>query len=141
MSASPAIAVGATIEPLSVGPISPAQIAAFADRSGDNNPIHVDEAAARRAGLAASPVPGMQIVAWLHAAAARFDRAIDVTGLSTRFLAPVAAGETIIISGRIVQVDTAGGRAVMRLFVKTAAGVLTSIAEANLALPPGQGRA
>jgi len=125
---------GAALEPLSVGPISASHIAAFAERSGDNNPIHVDEATARRAGLSAPPVPGMQLVAWLHAAAARYDRAIEVTGMSTRFLAPVSVGDTIVISGRIVQVDASRQRGVMRLFIKTAAGTLASIAEASLAL-------
>jgi len=137
----PSLAVGAAIQPLSVGPISAAQVAAFADRSGDNNPIHVDDATARRAGLSAPPVPGMQIVAWLHAAAARFDKGIDIIALSTRFLAPVAVGETIVISGRIVQVDPGRERAVMRLFVKTAAGTLASIAEATLVAPAGESAA
>ena len=141
MTPKVALALGTMIEPLSVGPISAAQVAAFADRSGDKNPIHVDDATARRAGLSAPPVPGMQIVAWLHAAAARFDRGIDVTAMSTRFLAPVSVGETIVISGRIVQVDPGRDRAVMRLFVKTAAGALASIAEATLVAPAGKGAA
>jgi acyl dehydratase len=132
MNARPVLVSGTAIEPLSVGPISAAEVAAFAEHSGDNNPIHVDAATARRAGLSASPVPGMQLVAWLHAAACRLDRAFDVTGLSTRFLAPVFVGETIEITGRIVHVDAGQERAVMRLFVRTAAGGLASIAEATL---------
>jgi acyl-CoA hydrolase len=59
-----------------------------------------------------------------------------ITGLSTRFMAPVPVGETIEISGRVVKQGGVSDARIMRLMVKTSAGTLACMAEATLAPPP-----
>ncbi|MDQ0467258.1 MaoC family dehydratase [Labrys wisconsinensis] len=125
-----AFAPGEMLAPLRIGPITAGRVEAFAQASGDRNPIHVDAAAARRAGLEAAPVPGMQLVAFMHEAVSRSRPGVAITALSTRFLAPVAVGDSVEISGRIVKVDAAG--AVMRLFLRDGSGALASVGEATL---------
>ena len=95
MSARTGFALGARFEDQPLGPITLDQIRDFARASGDPNPIHVDPQAAIAFGLEAPPVHGMQLVALMHDAAARNLPDALVTGLSTRFLAPVPAGSTM----------------------------------------------
>lgn len=125
---------GALLAPVRVGPITSDIVRRFAEVSGDDNAIHLDGVAAKRAGLAGPPVYGMQLVAYMHEAAARFSSDMQITALSTRFLAPVLVGDTVEISGRIVQVDTASRAAVMRVFLRNGAGELASLGEATLSL-------
>lgn len=122
----------AAMTPLTVGPIGPAEVEAFARASGDTNPLHVNTAIARTIGLEAAPVHGMLLVAYLNEAVRRFLPQAVVTGLSTRFMAPVPVGATVEISGRPVQRHPDGTPAVLRLFVKTSQGVLACMAEATL---------
>jgi acyl dehydratase len=122
--------------PVTVGPIGETQIGAFARASGDSNPLHVSAAIARTIGLDAAPVHGMLLVAFLHEAVRRHRPDAMITGLSTRFMAPVPVGETIEISGRVVKQGGASDARIMRLMVKTSAGTLACMAEATLAPPP-----
>jgi acyl dehydratase len=122
--------------PVTVGPIGEAQIGAFARASGDSNPLHVSAAIARTIGLDAAPVHGMLLVAFLHEAVRRHQPEAMITGLSTRFMAPVPVGETIEISGRVVKQGGVSDARIMRLMVKTSAGTLACMAEATLAPPP-----
>ena len=128
--------VGDRIAIRRVGPIDAAHVEAFARVSGDRNPIHLDAGAARRVGLAAPPVHGMQLVALMHEAAAA--GGAEVMAFSTRFLAPVAVGETVEVSGRIVKVEPGGpqGCAIMRLFLRTSDGTLAC----DRRSPPGHPR-
>jgi len=125
------------MQPIVVGPITLEQVKRFADLSGDRNAIHLDAEVARRAGLAGPPVYGMQLVAYMHGAAKRFRPDMAVRSLSTRFLAPVAVGDCVEISGRVVKDDPAAGTAVLRLFLKTSGGSLASLGEAVLVARDG----
>ena len=127
----------AVLEPFRIGPIGQAQVAAFAEVSGDANPLHVNREIARTIGLDAAPVHGMLLVAFLHEAVRRHEPGAVMTGLSTRFMAPVPVGETIDITGRVVKQGGLGESQVLRLMVRTSAGTLACMAEATLAPPPG----
>ncbi|MGJ4857746.1 MaoC family dehydratase [Labrys sp. KB_33_2] len=121
-----------SIPPIVIGPIGPSEVEAFARASGDTNPLHVSAAIARTIGLEAAPVHGMLLVAYLHEAVRRFLPEAVITGLSTRFMAPVPVGAEVEISGRTVKRREDGEPAVLRLFVKTGDGVVACLAEATL---------
>jgi acyl dehydratase len=125
------------MEPLCIGPIGEGQVAAFAEVSGDANPLHVNKEIARTIGLDAAPVHGMLLVAYLHEAVRRHQPDAVVTGLSTRFMAPVPVGETIEVTGRVVKQGGLSEALILRLMVRTGAGTLACMAEATLAPPPG----
>lgn len=124
---------GARLDTIRVGPITAAQVEAFAHATGDANPIHLDARTARRAGLAAPPVHGIQLVALMHAAAAKAAATASIASFSTRFLAPVPVGESVEISGRFVQVGP-DDSAVLRLFLHRSDGGLACVGEARLIL-------
>lgn len=98
---------GDKFAPYTVGPCSLEDLRRYAQASGDDNPIHLDPELARRAGLAAPPVHGMLLMSRFEPALAVWRPDLALTRLSCKFLRPIFAGETVELSGRIVQV-TAG---------------------------------
>jgi acyl dehydratase len=81
-------------------------VKAYADASGDQNPLHQDDEAARAAGFPGIIAHGMFtlghltscIVAWAGEASA-------LARVRVQFRAPVFVGETIVAGGRVKAVD------------------------------------
>ncbi|RRR99817.1 MaoC/PaaZ C-terminal domain-containing protein [Glycomyces terrestris] len=93
-------------------PVARADLQRYADASGDHNPIHLDEAAAKAAGLPDVIAHGMYtmglvsraILEWLAAAG------VDarMTEFSARFAKPVvvpAGGTAVEIEGKVRRVE------------------------------------
>ena len=105
--------VGATIGPVTV-PVGRETLVAYANASGDQNPIHQDEAFARSVGLPDVIAHGM----WTMGASATVvtDWAGDagrVVEFGTRFIKPVAVpvgGNELVVEGVVKAVDTETGR-------------------------------
>ncbi|MCM6778250.1 DUF1729 domain-containing protein [Nocardia sp. CDC159] len=126
---------------------APRAMAAFAEVSGDHNPIHTSEAAAKLAGLGSPIVHGM----WLSAAAQHAVSAIDpesalpprtLTAWTTRFLGMVRPGAEIDVRVERVAVDR--GSEIVEVSCRTG-GQLVMAATGRIAAPrtvyafPGQG--
>ena len=117
---------------------APSDMTAFAAASGDHNPIHVNTAAARLAGLAKPIVHGM----WLSAAAQQAVAHRRITGWTTRFLAPLRPGAVVEIRADRVALDD--GAEIVDVTCR-ADGELVMSASARLEAPrtayafPGQG--
>ncbi|HLH12279.1 MAG TPA: MaoC family dehydratase [Methylovirgula sp.] len=106
-----------------------ADLAAYAAVSGDDNPIHLDEALAERAGLEAPPVHGMLLMAAFEPAIAAWRADWILQKLSAKFLRPVLAGEQVEFSGRVVEVGT---YVLLRLLAHNEKREIVVIAEATL---------
>lgn len=92
---------GDMLPELVMGPITEAGIAAFAQASGDRNPIHLDHAAARDVGLPGIIVHGMLTMAYLgRFITDRFGIAA-VRRLETRFSAMAFPGDTLTFRARV----------------------------------------
>ncbi|CAN5270651.1 type I polyketide synthase [soil metagenome] len=120
---------------------APADMAAFAEVSGDHNPIHTSPAAAALAGLPEPIVHGM----WLSAATQRVVTEATGRALSgwvVRFLAPVLRGQQIDVLAE--RVGVADGAEILEVSAKVD-GTTVATATATLAPPrtayafPGQG--
>lgn len=99
------IRVGDELTPL-VRTVTQAQIGAYADASGDHNPIHVDEEFARAVGLPGTIAHGLLDMGILAEAVARFAGGYDaVDSLECRFSKPLLPGDTLTCTGRVVEVD------------------------------------
>lgn len=85
------------------------RIAAYADVSGDHNPIHLSDDVARAYGLEGVIAHGMLSLALVATVAEDWARAAggDLAALSGRFVAPVPAGERVRALGRSEADDTA----------------------------------
>lgn len=110
---TPQLEVGYTVFSTSY-PVERADLARYADASGDRNPIHLDEAAAKAAGLPDVIAHGMYtmglvsraILEWL--ASAGVDARISEC--SARFAKPVVVppgGTTVAIEGKVRKVEGA----------------------------------
>lgn len=110
-----AVSVGDEMTPLS-RKVTQEQIDAYAEASGDHNPIHVDPDFARMVGLPGTIAHGLLDMGILAEAVARWAGGYDrVASLACRFSKPLLPGETITCTGRVVAVDEAEGLASLEL--------------------------
>jgi acyl dehydratase len=90
------------------------QINAYADASGDHNPIHLDSAFAVSVGLPGTIAHGMLELGILaEAISAWAGGSANLRSLSCRFSKPLRAGDTITCTGTVVSVDAAEGVATL----------------------------
>jgi acyl dehydratase len=104
-------AVGQELSPLIKPPITQAQLRRYSDASGDYNPIHLDEQAARRVGLDGVIAHGMLSMAFLGQFVDRQIAGIPgarIARLKVRFLDMVRLGDTITCHGVVKARSTAG---------------------------------
>ncbi len=114
-----------------------ADLRRYAAVSGDDNPIHLDVALARRAGLQGPPVHGMLLIGSFEPAIDPWRANLVLQRLSAKFLRPVFAGESVEISGRVVEVGAGEAPyALLRLLVHNERREIVVIAEAVLAKAP-----
>ena len=82
------------------------QINAYAEASGDHNPIHVDPDFARSVGLPGTIAHGLLDMAILTEAVARWAGGYDqVASVACRFSKPLLPGETVTCTGRVTEID------------------------------------
>ena len=130
------VAIGDEMTPLD-RVVTQDQVDAYADASGDHNPIHVDADFARSVGLPGTIVHGLLEMGILTEAVARWAGGFDrVVSMSCRFSKPLLPGSTITCSGRVTDIDDASGTAVLELGAVSSSGdrVLTN-GRATVRLP------
>jgi len=94
-------------------------VTAYAEASGDQNPLHQDEAVARAAGFPGVVAHGMFTMGTL--ASALLDRAGDgvmLERLSVQFRSPVFVGETIVSGGSVRSLDPVSRTATLDVWVR-----------------------
>jgi len=90
--------------------VTQAQIDAYAEASGDRNPLHVDDAFAREHGFVGCIAHGLLTTAILVEAVARWAGGFDsVASVAVRFSRPLLRGDTITCTGQVTAVDAAAG--------------------------------
>ncbi|MAA99618.1 MAG: hypothetical protein CMN87_03110 [Stappia sp.] len=127
-------AVGTTFEPTRLTIIDAEAVAAYARASGDNNPIHLDEAAAKKAGLDGPIAHGMLMMGRLEAPVREWLPGWRITRLQVRFMRPLAVGGGLSIAGRVAKADTRGTSAhlILRLMLRDGDGNPLAVGEADL---------
>jgi len=110
-----AVAVGDSIAPLA-RTVTQEQIDAYAEASGDHNPIHVDPEFAVSVGLPGAIAHGLLEMGILaDAVAAWAGGNANLLSLSCRFSKPLLAGDTIICTGTVIAIDDAEGIATLEV--------------------------
>ena len=94
-------------------------IAAYAEASGDRNPLHLDDDAATAAGFPGVIGHGMLTLGILAAALAGWagERG-DLTSLRAQFRAPVLPGDEVVARARVVAWDGDGHTARLEAWVE-----------------------
>jgi acyl dehydratase len=129
--------VSTALPSLAVGPIDADWVFRYVAASGDDNPLHLNPAAARAAGFSGSLVPGMLLLGLCERAIHAWRDDAGISRLAARFLHPLVVPASVTVSGRVVLVEPAGdaARVVLRLFVGAAQSPPACIAEAVLRVP------
>jgi acyl dehydratase len=130
------IAIGDEMTPL-LRAVTQDQINAYAEASGDHNPIHVDPDFARSVGLPGTIAHGLLDMGILTEAVARWAGGYEqVASVTCRFSKPLLPGETITCTGRVVEIDHSQGIATLELEAVSSRGerVLTN-GRASVRLP------
>jgi acyl dehydratase len=130
------IAIGDEMTPL-LRTVTQDQINAYAEASGDHNPIHVDPDFARSVGLPGTIAHGLLDMGILTEAVARWAGGYEqVASVTCRFSKPLLPGETITCTGRVVEIDHSQGIATLELEAVSSRGerVLTN-GRASVRLP------
>ncbi len=128
MTAAPAAQVGDAMTALA-RTVSQDQVIAYAEASGDHNPIHLDPEFARGVGLPGTIVHGFLEMAILTEAVARWAGGFErVAELGCRVTKPLLPGETLTCAGRVVAVDPVSGALTLQLEATSSRGerVLTN---------------
>ncbi|HUB42657.1 MAG TPA: MaoC/PaaZ C-terminal domain-containing protein [Streptosporangiaceae bacterium] len=128
MNALPPIEAGTELRPLTIDPISRANLALFAGASGDHNPIHIDLDAAQSAGFGDVFAPGMLSMAYLGRLLTSWVPQERLRSWRVRFAAvtPVHARPTC--TGRVLSVTD--GLAALELEVTLPDGTVTLTGDA-----------
>jgi acyl dehydratase len=99
-------AAGDELPPMS-RTVTRGDVAAYADASGDRNPLHLDDDAARAAGFDGVIAHGMFTMGHLAAAVAGWvGEDAFVRRMNVQFRSPVSMGETIVARAIVRSVDT-----------------------------------
>jgi acyl dehydratase len=114
-----------------IGPFEADDLSRYAQISGDDNPLHLDEALAKAIGLAAPPVHGMRLLAAFEPMLAAWRPDLVLAGLGGKFVQPVLRGEKVVLSGRVLRSSKEEG-VFVRLLAHGGARVPAIIAEATL---------
>lgn len=131
------LAVGHRFADTKLAILGPDDVAAYAEASGDHNPIHLSDAAARAAGLPGAIVHGMLIMGRLEGAVRGWLPHARIAGLQCRFVKPLAVGDGISIGGRVARLrPLAEGETelLVRLTIANGAGAMICVGEAVLHL-------
>jgi acyl dehydratase len=101
-----AVAPGMKLEDISYGPLSRDDIKRYAEASGDDNPIHQDEAYAKRSGAPTVFAMGMLPAGYLaHAVSDWFGGPQHLRRFKVRFTTRVWPGDQIVCRGTVNEVE------------------------------------
>jgi acyl dehydratase len=89
--------------PITVGPITHEAIRAYAEISGDENPVHLDDQVARAAGFPGVIAHGTHLMGFMGDALRQWGLATIMRRFEAQFVRPVVVGTTLVLIGRIVQ--------------------------------------
>jgi len=120
--------VGDEVTPLT-RTVNQDQINAYAEASGDFNPIHVDADFARSVGLPGAIAHGLLSLGIVADALSRWAGSSEaLRSLECRFSKPLVAGDSITVTGRVVDVNEQEGIATLQVEAMSSRGehVLTN---------------
>ncbi|MEI7770052.1 MAG: MaoC/PaaZ C-terminal domain-containing protein [Chloroflexales bacterium] len=95
------VQIGQALPELELPPLSAADLARYAEASGDHNPLHTDDAHARAAGLDGVIAHGMLVMGQIGRVAAALAGPVDLRSLDVRFRDKTRPGEALRCGGAI----------------------------------------
>ncbi|MFI9007971.1 MaoC/PaaZ C-terminal domain-containing protein [Actinosynnema sp. NPDC053489] len=106
---------GDRLPPHEVPAITREKLREFAVASGDDNPVHLDDDAARRGGLDGVVTHGMLVMAHLGRLVTAWPATRALRSFKARFTAPTPVGARVTCTGKVASVDVVDGTPCARL--------------------------
>ena len=111
------IRIGDELPAMAKTPIDRVQLARYAGATGDFNPVHVDETAARAAGMPSVVAPNTIGMGFLGQLVGDWARGAHVKRLSCRFSRMLWPGDTLVCKGRVADRHGQDGKYFLELDV------------------------
>ena len=124
------ITIGDKLPEMIIGPFEADDLMRYAEISGDQNLLHLDEALAKTIGFSAPPVHGMKVLAAFDAMLRHWRQDYEIIGLSGKFVQPLLRGERATLSGRVLRASEK--EVFLRLFAYGPSRLPAIIGEATL---------
>lgn len=129
---------GERLPPMEIGPFDAAALARYAQVSGDDNPLHLDDALAAKIGFPAPPVHGMKLLAAFEPMLKAWRGDLVVTQLGGTFVQPVLRGDKVTLTGRVLRASPEEG-VFVRLYAHGSSRAPAIMADATLRQPSSGG--
>ena len=131
------LAVGAAAPPREFGPMTTQMFVRYSGASGDLNPIHYDDAFAKKAGYPSVFSQGMHQAALLATFATDWLGAQNVRRFLVRFRDQVWPGDVLTCNGTVLGFDEVHGerRVQVELTCTSQSGAVVIAGEADFAVP------
>ncbi len=104
------VRVGDELPAMARAPIERVQLARYAGATGDFNPLHVDEQAARAAGMPSVVAPNTLGLGFLAQLVGDWARGAQIKRLACRFSRMLWPGDTLVCKGRVADRHGQDGR-------------------------------
>jgi acyl dehydratase len=111
------IRIGDELPAMAKAPIDRVQLARYAGATGDFNPVHVDENAAKAAGMPSVVAPTTIGMGFLSQLVGDWARGAQVRRLSCRFSRMLWPGDTLVCKGRVADRHGQDGKYFLELDV------------------------
>lgn len=131
------VSVGDDLPPLVKPAISRLQLALYASAGADQNPIHVDDEAARVGGLPGVIAHGMLVMGFLGQVVTRWAPRRQVLALSARFVGMSFPDDVITCSAKVIDKREEAGRKLVDLAIeaRNQKGDVLQSGTATIAIP------
>jgi acyl dehydratase len=110
--------IGDQLPSLTLGPIGQADLVLYANASGDQNPIHIDQDFAKKSGLPDVIAHGMLIMSYLGRLLTNAVPQSQIKNFSVQFSNMTHLNQQVICTGKVLEKDSIDGKEVVTISLK-----------------------
>ena len=110
--------IGDQIPSLTLGPIDQADLVLYANASGDQNPIHINQNFAKKSGLPNVIAHGMLIMSYLGRLLTNFIPQSSIKNFTVQFSNMTHLNQQVICTGKVLEKDLIDGKEVVTISLK-----------------------
>jgi len=110
--------IGDQLPSLTLGPISQAELVLYANASGDQNPIHIDQNFAKKSGLPDVIAHGMLIMSYLGRLLTNAVPQSQIKNFSVQFSNMTHLNQQVICTGKVLEKNSIDDKEVVTISLK-----------------------
>ena len=110
--------IGDQLPSLTLGPISQAELVLYANASGDQNPIHIDQDFAKKSGLPDVIAHGMLIMSYLGRLLTNAVPQSQIKNFSVQFSNMTHLNQKVICTGKVLEKNSIDNKEVVTVSLK-----------------------